>query len=172
MTAARIPYSAARNGQMPKFLSMININYLTPAPAVMLNGFLASLMVIPNDFNSLVNYFSFCMWIFHTATCAAVIIFRYKMPVEKFPRSFAVPIFIPIIICIIGTYLVLVPFIQEFQNLGDQPFDLGYIYVFLWILIGLLIYLPLTKLNCQTFIASVRKLTLKLQLLFRVVPPE
>ncbi|CBY42079.1 unnamed protein product [Oikopleura dioica] len=36
MTAARIPYSAAREGQMPVFLSMIHIDFLTPAPAVML----------------------------------------------------------------------------------------------------------------------------------------
>ena len=57
MTAARIPYSAARNGQMPKFLSMINVGHLTPSPAVMLNGALATLMVVPNDFDSLINYF-------------------------------------------------------------------------------------------------------------------
>ena len=67
MTAARIPYSAAREGQMPVFLSMIHIDFLTPAPAVMLNGILASLLLLSGDINSLINYFSFCMWIFHTS---------------------------------------------------------------------------------------------------------
>ena len=50
----------------------------------------ASLMIFPNDFNSLVNYFSFCMWLFHTATCFTVIIFRYTRPVAQFPRLFKV----------------------------------------------------------------------------------
>ena len=53
MTAARIPFVAARQNQFPRFLSMIHMVYLTPAPAVILNGFLATLMVVPNDFNSL-----------------------------------------------------------------------------------------------------------------------
>ena len=55
MTAARIPFVAARQNQFPRFLSMIHMFYLTPAPAVILNGFLATLMVVPNDFNSLGN---------------------------------------------------------------------------------------------------------------------
>lgn len=175
MTAARIPFSAARNGQMPKFLSMINLNYLTPAPAVMLNGFLASLMVVPNDFDSLINYFSFCMWIFHTSTCAAVIIFRYKMPIKKFPRAFQVPIFIPIVICIIGTYLVLVPFILEFQKLfieSEESFDFGYIFVFIWILLGIAIYVPLEKFDCEWLVLQTMKTTKKLQIFFQVVPAE
>ena len=175
MTAARIPYSAARNGQMPKFLSMINVNFLTPAPAVMLNGFLASLMVIPNDFNSLINYFSFCMWIFHTSTCAAVILFRYKMPVKKFPRAFQVPIFIPFLICIIGSYLVFVPFILEIQKAFQEdsdPIDFGYVYVFIWILIGLAIYIPLVKFSCPKLNQKVQQATKSLQLLLLIVPPK
>ena len=175
MTAARIPFAAARNGQMPKFLSMINFNYMTPAPAVIMNGILASLMVIPNDFDSLINYFSFCMWIFHTSTCAAVIIFRYKLPVKKFPRAFQVPIVAPIIICVIGTYRVFVPFILEFQKLylgSDENFDMGYFFVFFWILLGLGIYMLLLKCDCKKFNKNVQHLTKQLQIFFQVVPPE
>ena len=47
-------------------------------------------MIFPNDFNSLVNYFSFCMWLFHTATCFTVIIFRHTRPVKQYPRVFKV----------------------------------------------------------------------------------
>ena len=52
MTAARIPYAAARNEQMPKFLSMIHLNFLTPAPAVILNGLLGNgpIINIQNNF--------------------------------------------------------------------------------------------------------------------------
>ena len=55
---------------------------------------------------------SFCMWIFHTGTCAAVFVLRRSMPVELYPREFMVPLAIPGMMGIIGTYLVLVPFIQ------------------------------------------------------------
>ena len=59
-----------------------------------------------------VNYFSFCMWIFHTSTCVAVVVLRKKLPIKKFPRIFTVPLPVPILMGIIGTYLVLVPFIE------------------------------------------------------------
>ena len=74
----------------------------------------ATLMIFPNDFNSLVNYFSFCMWLFHTATCFTVIIFRRKMPISQNPRLFKVPIILPYLISLIGCYLIAVPFFQVF----------------------------------------------------------
>ena len=59
MTAARIPYVAARERQLPYALSMIHMHFLTPAPALILNGIIATIMVIPNDAGSLVDYFRF-----------------------------------------------------------------------------------------------------------------
>lgn len=67
-------------------------------------------MIWPNDFDSLVNYFSFCMWIFHTSACVATITLRKRMPIEQHPRLFKVPIAFPYIIAVIGTFLILVPF--------------------------------------------------------------
>ena len=52
------------------------------------------------------------MWIFHTSTCVAVVVLRKKMPIKKFPRIFTVPLPVPILMGVIGTYLVLVPFIE------------------------------------------------------------
>lgn len=57
MTAARIPYVAARERQLPYALSMIHMHFLTPAPALILNGIIATCMVIPNDVSTLVDYF-------------------------------------------------------------------------------------------------------------------
>ena len=42
-------------------------------------------MVIPNDFGTLVNYFSFSMWVFHFGTCAALLYFRWERPNAKRP---------------------------------------------------------------------------------------
>ena len=57
-TASRVPFVAAREGQFPSILSMIHVTRMTPVPAVIFNGLIASLMIFPNDFESLVNYFS------------------------------------------------------------------------------------------------------------------
>ena len=115
------------------------------------------------------------MWIFHTSTCAAVVVMRYKFPESKFPRDFRVPLFVPFLICIIGTYLVLVPFIQELQKLANPksgPFDFGYIFVFAWILLGLAIYIPLKKQKSKNVSKQIKSATRRLQLFFQVVPPE
>ena len=58
-TASRVPFVAAREGQFPSILSMIHVTRMTPVPAVIFNGLIASLMIFPNDFESLVNYFSY-----------------------------------------------------------------------------------------------------------------
>ncbi|CBY08625.1 unnamed protein product [Oikopleura dioica] len=167
MTAARIPYSAAREGQMPVFLSMIHIDFLTPAPAVMLNGILASLLLLSGDINSLINYFSFCMWIFHTSTCFAIFIFRKTHPMDIVGRSFAVPLFIPAVITVIGSYLVLAPFINIFQT--GENLDLGYLFVVCWIALGVGLFLALRK---SKNLKIIRLLTKKMQILLKVVSPD
>ena len=98
-----------------------------------------------------VNYFSFCMWIFHTSTCVAVIVLRKKMPIKKFPRIFTVPLPVPILMGVIGTYLVLVPFIEVtffnlyhclIQNLGIsknwRPWSHFRLWIFLCIFMDLI----------------------------------
>ena len=144
MTSSRVPYVAARQNQFPRFLSMIHVSFLTPVPAVILNGIVATLAVMQSNLNQLINYFSFAMWIFHTMTCLAVIVLRklkerfhskiiwitwfyidhmvwkylvnLAKPIDKYPRTFTVPLVVPVIMSIIGPYLVMVPFIKVKLN--------------------------------------------------------
>jgi len=152
-TAGRISFVAARENQFPQILSMLNVNFLTPAPAVLLNGILAILMVIPNDFESLVNYFSFSMWVFHFATCAALLYFRWKRP--KANRPIKVPIFIPIVVCLCAILLIFTP-------LMVKP-EIQYLYATIFIFSGSLFYLPFVyygyKFNCfDSFYKFLQKL--------------
>lgn len=162
-TAARVPYCAARKGQYPNVLSMIHVKRMTPIPAVIFNGVIATLMIWPNDFESLVNYFSFCMWIFHTSACVATITLRKRMPIEQFPRLFKVPIAFAYIIAVIGTFLIIVPFLKGF--------DWGYMFALAWILLGVALYALLgnKKQNQESKFAGV---TRWIQVALQVVPEE
>ena len=51
-------------------------------------------MVVPNDFDTLLDYFSFAMWTIHGSACAALLYLRYKSPNR--PRAFKVNNFIKI----------------------------------------------------------------------------
>jgi len=162
-TAARVPYCAARKGQYPTVLSMIHVKRMTPIPAVIFNGVIATLMIWPNDFESLVNYFSFCMWIFHTSACVATITLRKRMPVEQYPRLFKVPLAFAYIIAVIGTFLIIVPFLKGF--------DWGYVFALAWILLGVALYAILgnKKENQEGKLAGV---TRWVQVALQVVPEE
>jgi len=137
-TAGRISYSAAKEGLFSRLLGMLHIQKRTPAPAVLFNGFLAVLMLIPNDFDALVNYFSFCMWIFHGSTCAALLYFRHKLP--DHPRPIKIPIIFPIFVVCCAISLVLIPII-------DDP-KIEYLYSAMFVFSGLLIYFPFVKHGC------------------------
>jgi len=159
-TAGRISFVAGREGVFPQLLSMLNIEHLTPAPAVMLNGALAILMVIPNDFNTLVGYFSFCMWIFHFATCSSLLWFRYKHP--DWHRPIKVPIIIPIIVCCAAICLVLLPLVSDPQ--------IEYLFAIIFIFSGTLFYVPFVHYKVQ--FGFVEKLNIFAQKLMCVAPTD
>ncbi|CAK8694550.1 unnamed protein product [Clavelina lepadiformis] len=160
-TAGRISYVAAREGQFTKVLAMLHVKKLTPAPAVILNGILACLMIIPNDFDTLLDYFSFSMWLFHGSTCAALLYFRYKRPDQ--PRPVKVPIFIPIVVVLAAVCLVLAPII-------DNP-QMQYLYAVLFILAGFAFYIPFVHLGIKSkFIIRTNLFFQKL--LFVTLPDE
>ena len=108
------------------------------------------------------------------------------MPIEKYPREFKVPLAIPAIMGVVGSYLVLVPFIQvvhtytelmnncfqEFDKIGnpEAQFNFGYFYVFGWIGIGLGFYILVKKADSKWLNKKVNSVTRNMQLLLQVVP--
>jgi L-type amino acid transporter 9 len=132
MTGPRVCFAAARDGMAPRMISMIHCEKLTPVPAIMLNSLIAMLLIIPNNFNSLVNYFSFSMWLFHGGSALALLILRYREPNRE--RPYKVPIFVPVLVVIAALYLIFFPIISN-------PV-LEYLYATIFILSGLLFYVP------------------------------
>ncbi|KAF3832443.1 hypothetical protein F7725_026108 [Dissostichus mawsoni] len=131
-TAGRLAYVSGREGHMVKILSYISLKRYTPAPALIFNGILASIYIIPSDINTLINYFSFAQWGFYGLTALALIVMRYTR--KELHRPVKVPIFMAGLMVLVSCYLVLAPII-------DKP-DLEYLYCTIFIVSGLFLYYP------------------------------
>ncbi|XP_036785755.2 B(0,+)-type amino acid transporter 1 isoform X4 [Manis pentadactyla] len=129
-TAGRLVYVAGREGHMLKVLSYISVKRLTPAPALIFYGIIATIYIIPGDINSLVNYFSFAAWMFYGLTILGLIVMRFTRKAAE--RPIKVPIFIPILVTLVSVFLVLAPIISE------PAWE--YLYCVLFILSGLIFY--------------------------------
>ena len=115
LTNARIGFSAARGGHFPTPFSMIHISYRTPAASVLWLS-ISSGMMIFFELDELIGYFSFLMWTFYTLCFITVIWLRYRLPERDHPRAFKVPIVFAYFMTLIGTGLILVPFLTVSQQ--------------------------------------------------------
>ncbi|KAK2529944.1 hypothetical protein Q9233_006329 [Columba guinea] len=119
-----------REGHMLKVLSYISVKRLTPAPAIIFYGTIAIIYIIPGDINTLINYFSFAVWIFYGLTTLGLIVMRFTK--KELKRPIRIPIVIPVLVTIVSILLVLAPIISA-------P-ELAYLYCVLFILSGLIVY--------------------------------
>ncbi|XP_015233718.1 PREDICTED: B(0,+)-type amino acid transporter 1 isoform X2 [Cyprinodon variegatus] len=161
-TAGRLSYVAGREGHMVKILSYISLKRYTPLPALCFNGILAIFYIIPADINTLINYFSFAQWAFYGLTALALIVMRFTR--KDFDRPVKVPIVIAGIVVLVSIYLVLAPII-------DKP-EWEYLYCAIFIFGGLILYFPLVYWKAKWARKIMRPITMHLQLLMEVVPPE
>ncbi|XP_063047934.1 b(0,+)-type amino acid transporter 1-like isoform X2 [Engraulis encrasicolus] len=161
-TAGRLTYVAAREGHMIKILSYISLKYYTPAPALIFNGVLGIIYIIPADISTLINSLSFTQWLFCGLTALALIVMRYTK--RDLHRPVKVPVVIAGLFVCVSCYLVLAPII-------DKP-SLEYLYCTAFMLSGLLIYLLFIHLSHTWSHSIMRPITTHLQLLMQVVPPE
>nr|XP_056712872.1 b(0,+)-type amino acid transporter 1-like [Euleptes europaea] len=156
----RLGYIAAREGHMPNILSMAHVRRLTPSPALIFTSAVSLIMIIPGSFSHIVNLFSFTAWLFYGITIAGLLYLKIKKP--ELPRSYRVPIIIPIVVLMTSVYLVLAPII-------DQP-QTEFLYVILFIFSGVIFYFPLVR--YQHHPAFLGRFTLHLQLLLEVATAE
>ncbi|XP_006816949.1 b(0,+)-type amino acid transporter 1-like [Saccoglossus kowalevskii] len=159
-TSGRLTFVAAREGHMVEVLSMVHVKRLTPFPAVAFTSFLSILMIIPSNFDQLVNYFSFTAWLFYGGTMLALIVMRFTKKDVK--RPIKVPIIIPIIVFLASIYLVIAPII-------DEP-ALEYLYATIFIFAGLIFYIPFVY--YKYIPPFMRKFTIFFQLLLEIAPTK
>ncbi|XP_030575444.1 b(0,+)-type amino acid transporter 1-like [Archocentrus centrarchus] len=159
-SGGRVCFVAAREGHMPDILSMAHVHRLTPAPALIFTTVISLVVLIPGDFQSIVNYFSFTAWIFYAIVLSGLIYLKIKKP--DLPRPYKVPIILPILVLIAAIFLVLAPII-------DNP-QIEYLYVVLFILSGIIVYIPF--IHYKLCPGLLDKLTVFLQLFLEVAPAE
>lgn len=64
LTSSRLFYAGACEGQMPEILTMIQIQRLTPTPAVLIMALLSMLYLTVSDIFALINYVGFATWVY------------------------------------------------------------------------------------------------------------
>ncbi|KAK2166808.1 hypothetical protein LSH36_35g08111 [Paralvinella palmiformis] len=133
-SSGRLNYVAAREGHMLKLLAMVQVKTCSPMPSLIFTCLLAIIFIIPGDISSLIDFFSFAVWLFYGLTMVALIIIRLKLKPEKTDDTFKVPIIIPFIVLVVSLFLVVAPII-------DKP-RIEYLYAFLFIIGGLIFYIP------------------------------
>ena len=103
--SSRLFFVAARNGHMPKMMSLINCNTLTPMPCLIVlvnssyqkdvfqffkkkicfQGTITLLMLTTDDVFILINYTSFTEALFWGVSVAGLLYLRYKQPERERP---------------------------------------------------------------------------------------
>lgn len=162
-TQSRLIFAAARKGHFPEALSLVNIDHVTPMPAIVIHGVGLLLMLVTSDVVMLINYTSCVMTLTNLGCMGALFWFRYREPDRE--RPFKVWLVLPVVFTVTQVFLLVLPIIQN-------PLEVGVAVVF--IVSGLPIYYitiycePITKKLSR----PMRRLTIWCQLLFRSLPEK
>ncbi|KAK7495749.1 hypothetical protein BaRGS_00012969 [Batillaria attramentaria] len=162
-TTARLFYVGGREGHMPQILSMVQVQRLTPLPAVLFMGLLSLVYLASSDIYALINYVGFATWLSIGLAIVSLLYLRYKRP--NMPRPIKVHLVWPIIYTLVTIYLVVLP-------LYASPTETGI--GLLIILTGVPVYVIFVvwKSKPKAFYNFMDNMTTFLQKLLVVVPEE
>ncbi|KAI8357628.1 amino acid/polyamine transporter I, partial [Mortierella sp. GBAus27b] len=109
-TGARVIYSAAREGYLPKVFGKVHEKRRTPIAALGLQAVMTSIMILGGTFSTLVNFFSVAAWLFYLSSIVGLLYLRYHEPNLK--RPFRVWTIVPVLFTFVGLFLFLMPFVR------------------------------------------------------------
>ncbi|CAH2285503.1 Solute carrier family 7 member 13 [Pelobates cultripes] len=156
----RLNYAGSKEGHLPSIISMLHVQYLTPAPAMIISIILATIFVIPSELLSLTNYFTFCTWLLVGLTTASLIALRYREPNLHRPYK----VFLPIayVVVAVALFLVIAPIVQNPK--------IEYFYALLFMLSSLIVYFPFVYFKLR--IPYFDRITCFLQIFLEVSPTD
>ncbi|XP_046552606.1 Y+L amino acid transporter 2-like isoform X2 [Haliotis rubra] len=106
-TTSRLFYVGGREGHMPQILSMVQVQKMTPLPAVLFMGLLSLVYLASSDIYALINYVGFATWLSIGLSVVVLLYLRWKRP--DMPRPIKVHLFWPILYTLCSIYLVVLP---------------------------------------------------------------
>ncbi|KAK7095535.1 large neutral amino acids transporter small subunit 2-like isoform X2 [Littorina saxatilis] len=162
-TTARLFYVGAREGHMPKILSMVQVQRLTPLPSVLFMGFLSLLYLASSDMYALINYVGFATWLSIGMAIVSLLYLRHTRP--NMPRPIKVHLVWPIIYTIVTVYLVVLP-------LYASPVQTGIGLAIICTGIPVYLIFVVWQSKPQAFDNFMDKMTVFLQKVLIVVPEE
>nr|CAX69456.1 L-amino acid transporter, LAT family [Schistosoma japonicum] len=161
LTTSRIFFVASQLNQMPSFISYLQMDRITPIPAVLFTCIISVIYLLPGDIETLINYTGFVQ-ILATGICVLiVVIFRFTR--SKLPRPVKAPLIFAIIYIAVTLFLLIFAFVGSYYTA---------IYGVAIIVTGIPFYL----LGCawdpkpKSFQKKMINFTVGIQKLFRVVP--
>jgi basic amino acid/polyamine antiporter, APA family len=112
LTAARIPYAMAEDGQLFKFLGVVHPRFATPVASLLAQGAITVALTLSGKYQALYTYVVFVGWIFYALACSAVMRLRAKRPdLERPYRAWGYP-FTPIVFIAFALWLVFNTIVQ------------------------------------------------------------
>ncbi|XP_059111595.1 solute carrier family 7 member 13-like [Peromyscus eremicus] len=159
LESSRVSYTAGDQGQLPLMFSTLNV-HSSPFIAVLLNVGMGSIAIVLTNLIELINYLYFMDSIWTMLSMIGILKLRYQEPNLHRPYKVFLPF--TIIAMAISLCLVLIPLVKSPK--------MHYIYVLLFLLSGLLFYVPLIHFKVK--LVWFEKLTCYLQLLFNICIPD
>ncbi|XP_044733219.1 b(0,+)-type amino acid transporter 1-like [Chrysoperla carnea] len=156
----RLYYVASQEGHMIRVLSFLNINRMTPAPAVAFQCIISAIFVIFSDLYGLIVYSSLFLCIFYTLSIVALITLRRTKPDAN--RPYKVPIVIAYLALIINAFFAIYPIVSNFSL--KHIFSLGFVACGI-ILYTFFVYYKFKFSNLDWFTSIIQKI-------FQAAPPS
>lgn len=141
---------------------MVSVSDNAPIVSLLARGLIATVVACVGDLSSLVNFFSFCTWLFYFMVFTSLFLLKRRGYRADDAAVFRVPMFLPVIMLIISLYLVVVPIASDPQ--------LPFLFAGLFMLSGLVLYFPFVYYKRR--ILWFEKATRGVQMLFQVSIPD
>ncbi|OQR70641.1 Y+L amino acid transporter 2-like [Tropilaelaps mercedesae] len=109
--SSRLFFVGARQGHLPEFISMINVDCCTPAPSLVFLCLLSLLYLSNTDVFVLINYTAFNEALFIMLSVGGLLWLRYNKP--NLERPIKVNLCLPIVFFLISIFLVVLPFFSQ-----------------------------------------------------------
>merc|ERR1719481_2224055 len=111
LTSSRLFYAGAVEGQMPEVLSMIQVDKMTPAPAVLIVAFLSLIYLSSSNIFALINYTGFATWVSIGLAVLCLPVLRYYHP--EWERPIKVNYIFPVVYILATIFITVIPMIAS-----------------------------------------------------------